>query len=275
MKSDPRTMERITAHYTIEKALASRLKSAPPDKRKQMYAEVYNELFSKVPDHPQLIEGSAEMSLKKAKQKWQLIKRFVNQQSSFLEIGAGDLVLTRLVAEQVEQVVAVEVSEEIVKDVNLPLKVGLVISDGTSIPVERASMDAAFSNQVMEHLHPDDALEQLQNIFSSLKLGGTYICITPNRLSGPHDVSQYFDQEATGLHLKEYVTSELVELFATAGFRNIKVYWGGKGIYIRCPLFLVKATEAILKKLPYKIRHPLARFYPVRALLGINIVGIK
>jgi SAM-dependent methyltransferase len=243
MKSDPRTMERITAHYTIEKALASRLKSAPPDKRKQMYAEVYNELFSKVPDHPQLIEGSAEMSLKKAKQKWQLIKRFVNQQSSFLEIGAGDLVLTRLVAEQVEQVVAVEVSEEIVKDVNLPLKVGLVISDGTSIPVERASMDAAFSNQVMEHLHPDDALEQLQNIFSSLKLGGTYICITPNRLSGPHDVSQYFDQEATGLHLKEYVTSELVELFATAGFRNIKVYWGGKGIYIRCPLFLVKTTE--------------------------------
>ena len=61
----------------------------------------------------------------------------------------------------------------------------------------------------MEHLHPDDALEQLQNIYSALVPGGIYLCITPNRLSGPQDVSRDFDMVATGFHLKEYTISEL------------------------------------------------------------------
>lgn len=61
----------------------------------------------------------------------------------------------------------------------------------------------------MEHLHPDDAYEQLQEIYNALIPGGIYICITPNRLSGPHDVSQYFDSIATGFHPKEYTTVEM------------------------------------------------------------------
>ena len=56
------------------------------------------------------------------------------------------------------------------------------------------------------------ALEQLQNIHRSLADDWLYICITPNRLDGPHDVSQYFDGVARGFHMKEYTTAALARL---------------------------------------------------------------
>jgi hypothetical protein len=62
----------------------------------------------------------------------------------------------------------------------------------------------AYSYQLMEHLHPGDALEQLVNIYQALKRDSVYCCVTPNRISGPHDISVYFDTVAQGLHLKEY-----------------------------------------------------------------------
>ena len=38
----------------------------------------------------------------------------------------------------------------------------------------------------------------LANLYRALKPGAVYVCITPNRLSGPHDISLYFDSVATG-----------------------------------------------------------------------------
>jgi len=40
-------------------------------------------------------------------------------------------------------------------------------------------------------------------------------------LSGPHDISAYFDDGATGFHLKEYSNEELYRLFLKTGFKNI------------------------------------------------------
>ena len=102
------------------------------------------------------------------------------------------------------QVYALDVSAEITSRVSLPSNFKLILSDGTSVPLPPESVDVAYSNQLMEHLHPDDALEQLQGIWRALRPGGVYICLTPNRVNGPHDISQYFDSVATGFHLKEY-----------------------------------------------------------------------
>ena len=84
----------------------------------------------------------------------------------------------------------------------------------------------------MEHLHPDDAFEQLENIYRALTPGGVYICVTPNRLSGPHDISSLYDEVATGFHLKEYSISELHSLFRRVGFSRIRVHFGIKEKYI-------------------------------------------
>jgi hypothetical protein len=127
----------------------------------------------------------------------------------------------------------------------------------------------------MEHLHPDDAFEQLQNIYNSLVPRGVYICITPNKLTGPHDVSKYFDEIATGFHLKEYTISELTRLFRKAGFSKVRIFIGARGIFTHFPSLPLILCEKLLCKLPYAFRKSLTDSRPVRVLLDVILVGIK
>ena len=52
-----RSYDQVLNHYLIEKALATKLKAADRESRKKIYSSMYNELFSKVPDHPILKES--------------------------------------------------------------------------------------------------------------------------------------------------------------------------------------------------------------------------
>ena len=49
-----RTQEQLRQHFEIERELAAKLKNASAAERKSLYNEVYDELFRRVPDHPQL-----------------------------------------------------------------------------------------------------------------------------------------------------------------------------------------------------------------------------
>ena len=220
---DPRTPERIRAHYEIEVELSNRLRDAPPDRRRELYGQVYDELFERVPDHPQLTRrsGPAEQAAY-ARSQVDLVRRFLPVGGTYVEIGAGDCATVRRVAEFASTAIAVEVSEDIVPS-DLPENVDVQISDGVEVPVAAGSADVVYSNQLMEHLHPDDAMEQLRNIATALRPGGRYICITPNRLTGPHDISAAFDEEARGFHLREYTYRELARALRVAGLRQIRV----------------------------------------------------
>jgi hypothetical protein len=90
-------------------------------------------------------------------------------------------------------------------------------------------------------------------------------------MSGPHDVSQYFDREATGFHLREYRVNELVALFRSAGFARFRAYVGKDGRYARVPLGLVAAAEQLAAVLPLRAR----KLAPLRLLLGLRIVAVK
>lgn len=127
----------------------------------------------------------------------------------------------------------------------------------------------------MEHLHPDDAFEQLENIYRTLTLGGIYICITPNRLNGPHDISRHFDEVATCFHLKEYTTLELSNLFKKVGFSKIRVYVGARGKYISLPVFPIVICETLCDRLPNYFRKIIVRSLLFRVLLGSPIIGVK
>ncbi len=268
---DLRTPERIRHHYVIEKELAAKLRAAPRSERLRLYSAVYNELFERVNDHPQLSDQETTASSRRAQQKIRLIRRFTTPETRFLEIGSGDGELSRIVAEEVAHLDAVEVSAEIAKKTVLPENARVYIVDGVTLPFENDRFDCMFSNQVLEHFHPDDAAEHLREAARVLKPGGWYVCITPSHHSGPHDVSRHFDDEATGLHLKEYTIAELRRLAQTFGFDRIRLFAGGKGFYFPIPLILALATEKILYLLPRKLGKILARFYPIRAILGINI----
>ena len=51
-----RSPERIRHHYEVERELAARLKRASRDDRTRLYNDVYNELYSRVPDIPHLAQ---------------------------------------------------------------------------------------------------------------------------------------------------------------------------------------------------------------------------
>ena len=271
-----RSNERIRQHYLIEKELAARLRTASKQERQNLYTEVYDELFRRVPDHPQLslkLDTAAQQD--NLNQRLALLRKFLRRDVTYLEIGPGDCTLANEVARLVRKVYAVDVSHEITKEVELPDNVELIISDGSSIPVPNDSIDLAYSDQLMEHLHPDDAVDQLANIYRSLVPGGRYICITPNRLSGPHDVSQYFDDVASGFHLKEYTLRELSGVFSRVGFRRFQALVGARGFELRVPALFPRTIEFLLEKAGGGFGRKVARGLPLRLILGVKLIAWK
>jgi SAM-dependent methyltransferase len=246
-----RTLEQLKEHYQIERELAGQLRKASAADRPKLYSSLYNELFQRFPE---LVHSDPDSANKRLKKDLRTIRKWLDQETVFLEIGPGDCKMAIEVAGSVKKVIAIDVSSEITKQIEMPDNFSLILSDGSSIPVPENSVNIAYSNQLMEHLHPEDAVKQLKNIFRALVPGGFYLCLTPNRLSGPHDISMYFDEVATGFHLREYTNIELVDLFKKAGFSDMVVYMGLNGYDIACPLFLVKILEAVMARLPHSLR---------------------
>jgi len=265
----------VEQHYRVEVELAQRLRSAPRAERLGLYGQVYDELFRRVPSHPQLTRKVSEAERRAAvADRIATLRPFLHANTVFLEIGAGDGSLTLEVAEVVRHCYALDVSREILDDLQHP-KVETVLSDGCSVPVPPGSVTLAYSFQVMEHIHPDDALEQLRCLFAGLAPGGSYLCITPNRLNGPHDVSKFFDTVACGFHLKEYTTTELVALFRGVGFRRVEVYARAGERVIRLPLAFVKGFEKLFEALPASWRNRLGRQRFIRSVLAPALRAIK
>jgi SAM-dependent methyltransferase len=270
-----RTPDELREHYMIERELADRLRNAGPAERRRLYAAVYDELFRRVPTHPQLVQRSAGAASPRPVQlELRLLRPFLAPDAVFLEVGAGDCALSIEMARRVRRAYAIEVSEEIVAGITPPPNLELLITDGVEVPVPEGTVTLAYSNQVMEHLHPDDALQQLEGIYRCLAEGGSYVCLTPNRLTGPHDISKYFDEVATGFHLREYTASELARSFAHAGFRRHRVYVGGRGVYRRVPVAAVRIFEVVVELLPRRLRRLVVRT-PLRGFLGVGVVATK
>lgn len=268
-----RTMDRVRDHYLIERKLADRLRAAPADQRSIVYGEVYDELFRSVPDHPQLAI-SPEVRERAVLGKLRFVSRFLTRDSCLMEIGAGDCLFSINAAPHIRRGVVVDVSEVIVAAAKKVDNLDIVITDGVSLPVEPGSVDVAFSDQLMEHLHPEDALLQLENLVRAIRPGGVYVCFTPNRLSGPHDVSRGFDEVATGFHLREYAGREIRSLFLAAGFRKINFYIGDRGYYLRIPTGLALLAESLFERVPKSIRARIPAI-PQYVLFGLNVVATR
>jgi SAM-dependent methyltransferase len=278
-KGEGRTEAQIRRHYLVERGLAERLRNAPDAERRGLYPKIYDELFARLPDHPQLraIGDPAAHARRMRSVEWQFafLRRALTLRSRFMEVGAGDCALSRRVAGHVERVYAVDVSEKVMRPGRRAPNLVAVLSDGVLIPVPEGSVDVAFSNQLIEHLHPRDAAAQLAEIHRALAPGGRYFCITPNRFYGPRDVSAHYDEAASGLHLKEYSALELRALLLATGFEEVRFYAGGRGRFARVPYALVAAFEAALARLPRRLSKRLADNAPARALLGLRVEAVK
>lgn len=274
--SETRTLDQLRQHYEVERELADRLRHASKEQRRTLYSEVYDELFKRVPLHPQHTnKADQERLAADVAEKMEIVTPFLNQGAIFLEVGPGDCEFAKTVAGKAAKVLAIDVSDEITRKRELPANLQLVISDGSSIPVPPDSVDVAYSNQLMEHLHPDDALDQLRGLHAALKPGGVYICITPSRLTGPHDISGEFDRKATGFHLKEYTVGDLAALFRQVGFVKVSIIFGGRGKFMLLPAWTAIIFENLLDLLPHGLRKAIALRPPFRWLFGVRLAGFK
>lgn len=272
---EKRTAEQIREHYEIEIEIARRLRNSTSADRASLYGIAYDELFRRVPHHPLLHNDLDSRNNERISKEVAALERFLTPKTVYLEIGPGDCAVAYEVSLRVEKAIAVDVSEVVTENAKRPDNFELVISDGIKVPVAPDSIDFAYSNQLMEHLHPDDAFVQLKGIYNSLKAGGVYYCVTPNRLSGPHDISRNFDDVATCLHLHEFTVTELDRIFREVGFRRMRIYLKFGKLEILLPVLPYRAAEALLDKIPHRIRK-LATFNKVVGfLLGVKMVAVK
>ena len=272
---DPRSYEDIKLHYDIEKELATRLRQASKEERRTLYNALYDEAYRRIPRHPTRKDDPAVRADNVARQ-LSLLKPFLRPDAVFLEIGPGhSCSLSLEVCKYVKTVYAMDVSAEISKTAEVPANFESVIFDGCSVPMPAESVDIAFTNQVMEHLVPEDALEQVAGIYRALVPGGLYICTVPSRLLGPTDVSKYFDKVATCFHMKEYTYREIEEIFRNAGFRKIRAFVGAKATNVLAPLFPIRLIEDMVRLLPESAQSVVCFKQPLRSLLNIKVVATK
>lgn len=278
LKGEDRTDAQILEHYEVEVGLANTLKESTADERraKSLYTEVYDELFRSVPHHQMLTRKQSEEDTERSIS-WQMgmLGRFIDKTSTVVEVGPGDCSVSFRLTQFVKKVIGVDVTNMIGDAVSTPSNFELIISDGCSIPMPDKSVDIVYSNQLMEHIHPDDAKLQLAEIFRVLREGGNYVCITPNKVNGPWDISYYFDDTATGFHLKEYTLRELVTLFEQAGFRRFRAYAGARGWYMRFPIAPIYWLEDFVGRMSSNVRVKFGQALLIRVILGIKLVATK
>jgi SAM-dependent methyltransferase len=203
------------------------------------------------------------------------LKPFLAPDLTFLEVGCGDAVLSSALAPHVARSYALDVTDALIDRRAAPENLQILLTSGTEIPLPGGSVDIALSDQLIEHLHPDDARVQLEHVVRVLKPGGTYHCRTPNSVTGPHDISCYFDYAATGFHLREYDSRTIEALFKQAGFRRIRFYAAVPQIAVPLPARLVRAIERALLALPRAPRAAIGRNRIVRALAGLDVIATR
>lgn len=280
MKRESKTdYEQRYQHYRVEKSLASRLRGASRAERRKMYGQVYDELYGIVRYHP-LVKRKAMRFDEACKSRGirtqvRFINRFLNTKCVFMEIGAGSGQVAVQIAGHVQRVIALDVSREISCRDDLPANMEVIIFDGVEVPIEIADVDVAYSHQTIEHIHPDDAEIQIRTVLRTLRRNGVYVCVAPNRLTGPHDISRGFDKVSTGFHLKEYTTTELRAMCLSAGFSKTRSYIGASGLYIWTPLFVLRTIERLIEWLPAFLRDIVVKWKVLRTLLEIRMCAWK
>lgn len=256
-----RTLEQLWNHFQVEKSFAEQLKRADRVARRAIYGRMYDELFERVRDHPRLTRRTdAARTLKASREKWRLIGPLLDARMAVCEIGPGDCLFLGKIAACVRVAYGLDISDQRPAGCPLPDNLRLVVYDGYDTrEIPDGSLDFVFSDQLIEHLHPEDTFDHFRLVRRLLKPGGKYLFRTPHAMNGPHDVSAYFSDEPLGFHLKEWTYGELDGLLAQTGFRSAKKFWAARGLRIALPSVYFRGCEALLRHVPKRAGRQAAR----------------
>lgn len=249
-------------HYEVEKELAARLIAATREQRPNIYRTMYQELFERVPEHSRLAERMSPADIEIGLERQiRMVAPYLSSDIDLLEFAPGTSRFAYRVAKKVRSVMAADISDQRTGDVIPPDNFRHIIYDGYHLDLPEESSDIVFSNQFIEHIHPDDVLLHFQLAFRMLRPGGRYIFSTPHLYMGPWDVSEGFSDIAEGFHLKEWTCRELQNVLHNAGFRKTDILIWVKGKPVTVPMqWLYLVLEDIVGKFGRTIRRKLSRY---------------
>ena len=217
------TEEMILAHWELEKRLTKELLESTPENRWEVFERCYSMLYSELWWLNKFIGAGSTLPPSQRYKSWvELIRQ---PPKKIYEIGSGKGEMMTYLASCGFECRATEITRERgQKHVSEHPNLSWAISDGVHLKRFEVpnSYDVVVSDQVIEHLHPDDLYEHFKGVLSILSSGGRYIFCTPHKQIGPSDISRVFKcDKPMGMHLKEYTYQELKELLERAGFKDI------------------------------------------------------
>lgn len=147
------------------------------------------------------------------------ILKNANGGGKFLEVGAGNLMLTQNLLKKYDNCTCIDYPDYTLKyfnslSHNKQQKINLITGDFTKIEIKE-KFDLVVCCEVLEHINSD--LEFLRRLLSKVKENGQVILSVPSRMKywSVHD-------EIVG-HVRRYEKNELYSLAKKAGLDNIKI----------------------------------------------------
>jgi len=145
----------------------------------------------------------------------------LNEKMTVLDLGAGDGYISRSVAGFAKKVIAVDISGEMLKMLQIKAKeegisnISILESDGQDVPLKDSSVDMIFANMYLHHIEePEQAVSEMGRL---LKADGKVF------------VADFF--EHNNIELKErmhdiwpgFKPAKIKEWFKENGFDNLKI----------------------------------------------------
>jgi 2-polyprenyl-3-methyl-5-hydroxy-6-metoxy-1,4-benzoquinol methylase len=218
--STPLTAADVARHLERELELTERLLASAPEERREVFDACYSSLYEEL---PWLNEADATRGVGD----WPAL--IGPPPARVYEVGSGQGGLAVALAARGYDVTASEITLE--RGGERPAHERLRWGETDGVHLDRyaaaGTYDAVVSNQVVEHLHPDDLPAHLRGALALLRAGGIYALNTPLAWHGPADIGAVFGFDApVGMHLREYRYGELRDLARAAGFGTVKAAVG-------------------------------------------------
>lgn len=280
------TEEMVLRHWHLERSLARELIDSTPQDRWEVFERCYTSFYRELADLNQFWSFDTPTMFKDAYADW---THLIGQPpKKIYEIGSGKGGLIRYLAELGHECRGTEISKERGHKWARPHpRLSWGTSDGVHLErFERAnSYDVVISDQVIEHLHPDDLVDHFRGVMTILNRGGRYIFDTPHAFFGPSDISRVFRYETPqGFHLKEYTWTEIVEALNGVGFTHVYAVLSfprsvrrlfrrrPNSVISRAYLLYVLCLENILDRIPW---HGYRRLATLAAAKIARFSGIR
>ena len=217
------TEEMILAHWELEKRLAGELIRSRRDNRREVFERCYSDLYGQLEWLNRLIDTDATVLQSRLHDNW--LDLIGAPPKKIYEAGSGKGRLITYLAERGFECRASEITTHR-GEMHTREHVNLTWGTTDGVHLERyesaGSFDVVISNNVIEHLHPDDLLDHFRGAKAVLKEGGRYIFCTPHKFAGPSDISSVFMcDEPAGMHLREYTYKDMKDALKQAGFGKV------------------------------------------------------